>query len=98
MPPHDEGAHCADERLDQVQQDLEQEVESECPRDGLTVTHPFVGEGASYGVVAILNAHAGLSLLLTGEAAGLRVVVSGECHRQHGNDQTGGAQEEVEEL
>lgn len=69
--PHDEGTGGTDERLDQVQHDLEQEVERECPGDHLTVADSLVGEGAGYGVIRIQCAHAVLSHLLTAEATGL---------------------------
>lgn len=63
--PHDEGTDGTDERLDQVQHNLEQEVECECPIDHLTVTDSLVGEGASYRVLWVQCAHAVLSHLVT---------------------------------
>ena len=69
--PHDEGAHGTDECLGQVQYDLEQEVERECPGDHLTVTDCLVGKGAGYWVFLVQCAHAVFSDLHTAEAAGL---------------------------
>lgn len=69
--PHDEGTDGTDDCLGQVQHDLEQEVERECPGDHLTVADPLVGEGAGYWVVSIQPAHAVLFHLIAVEAAGL---------------------------
>lgn len=69
--PHDEGTDGTDERLDQVQHNLEQEVERERPGDLLTVADSLVGEGAGYWVIMIQCAHAVLSQLLTVERTGL---------------------------
>lgn len=83
MLPHDEGPDSADDRLDQVQHDLEQEVERERPGDHLAVADSLVGEGAGDRVTWVQSAHAVLSHLHTAEPAGLPVVVSGERHDQH---------------
>lgn len=96
--PHDEDTDGADESLGQVQQDLDQEVERERPGDHLAVTDSLVGEGAGYWVFFIQHAHAVLSNLLTAEVTSLWVVVSGERHNQHWNDQADHAQDKVEEL
>lgn len=48
--PHDEGTDGTDKRLENVQYDLEQEVEGECPSDHLTVDNILIGEGAGYWV------------------------------------------------
>lgn len=96
--PHDEGSHGTDERLSQVQNDLEQEVECERTCDHLTVADPLVDEGASYGVFIVQRARTVFSSLLTDEAAGLWVVVSSKRHDQHWNDQADCAQDEVQEL
>lgn len=69
--PHDEGTGGADERLGQVQHDLEQEVECECPSYRLTVADSLVGEGAGYWVILMQFAHAVLSHVLTAQATGL---------------------------
>lgn len=96
--PHDEGTDSADQGLDQIQHDLEQEVERESPGDDLTVLDPLIGEGASYGVVGVQGAHTVISLLVAREAAGLRVVVPGERRDQHRYDQANRAQDKVQEL
>lgn len=71
MPPHDEGTHGTDQRLSQVEDDLDQEVQRKCPCNPLAVTDFLIDEGASDGVLLIQHAHAAPSFLLTGEAAGL---------------------------
>lgn len=98
MLPHDEGTGGADERLGQVQHDLEQEVECECPSYHLTVADSLVGEGAGYWVILMQFAHAVLSHVLTAQATGLWVVVSSKRHDQHWNDQADCTQDEVQEL
>lgn len=69
--PHDKGTGGTRQCLGQVQHDLEQEVDGECPGDRLTGVDSLVGEGACYGVILIQFAHAVRSQLLTAEAAGL---------------------------
>lgn len=96
--PHDEGTDGADEPLNQVQYDLEQEVHGEGPRDLLAVADPVVGESASYGVAGVQCAHAGVSHRRTAHVTGLRVVVSSERHDRHRDDQANGAQDKVQEL
>lgn len=81
--PHDEGPDGTHHCLEQVENDLQQEVEGEGPGDHLAVTDSLIGEGASYWVLLIQSAHAVLARLLTPEAAGLRVMVSGEGNNQH---------------
>ena len=98
MLPHDEGADGTDQRLDHVQHDLEQEVERQCPGDHLTVVDSLVGEGAGDWILQVQFAHTVLSHLLTCEVTGLSVVVRGERHDQHRNDQADRTQDEVQEL
>lgn len=98
MLPHDEGPHGTDQRLGQVQQDLNQEVERKGPGYRLAVTDVLIDEGSSDWVSLIQHARAVSLFLLTGEAAGQRVMVSGKRHDQHGDDQASGAQDEVQEL
>lgn len=96
--PHDEGPDGTDQSLGQVEHDLDQEVQSEGPSYRLAVSHPLVGEGASYGVLLVECANAVLSGGPTAEATGLWVVVSGERHHQHWNDQADGTQDKVQNL
>lgn len=49
--PHDEGTDGADQRLGQVQHNLDQEVECEGPSYHLTVADSLVGKSAGYWVV-----------------------------------------------
>lgn len=81
--PQDEGTSGADKCLGQVEHNLEQEVKRERPGYDLTVADSLVGESAGDWVVLVQFARAVLSRILTAEAAGLRVVVSSECHDQH---------------
>lgn len=96
--PHDEGPGGTDQSLGQVEHDLDQEVESEGPGDGLAVSHSLVGEGASYRVLLAKCANAVSSGGATAEATGLWVVVSGKRHHQHWKHQPDGTQDEVQNL
>lgn len=98
MLPHDEGADGTDQRLEHVQHDLEQEVERERPGDHLAVVDALVGEGAGYRVLQVQPAHAVLPHPLAREVTGLSVVVRGERHDQHRDDQADGTQDEVQQL
>lgn len=96
--PHDEGGHGADQRLDRVQHNLDQEVEGERPSDGLTVARLLVGEEAGDGVIRAQLALAALLHLHAGQAAGLRVVVAGKHSGEQRQDQADRAQGEVGDL
>lgn len=96
--PHNEGPDGTDQCLGQVEHDLDQEVQSEGPSYGLAVSHSLVGEGSSYRVLLAECANAVFSGGPTAEAAGLWVVVSGERHDQHWNDQPNGTQDKVQNL
>lgn len=98
MLPQDEGPDGADQRLGQVQHDLEQDEERERTGHRLAAADSLVGEGASDGVVRGQRAHAVLCQLLTAEAAVLGVVVAGEGHDQHRDHQADDAKDEVQEL
>ena len=98
MFPHDEGADGTDQRLEHVQHDLEQEVERERPGDHLTVVDSLVGEGAGYRVLQVQSAHTVLPHPLTCEVTGLSIVVRGERHDQHRDDQADRTQDEVQQL
>lgn len=69
--PHEEGPDGTDERLGQVEYDLDQEVKSEGLGYHLTVADSLVGEGACDWVILLQRAHAVLSDVPTGEATGL---------------------------
>lgn len=96
--PHDEDGHGADQRLDQVQYDLDQEVEGERSCYDLTVADFLVGEDAGYWVILLQFALTVLFHLHAAQAASLWVVVSSKHHDQHWYDQAHCAQDEVEEL
>lgn len=96
--PHDEGTNGADKCLGQIEDDLDQEVECESTGDRLAVADSLISESASYWVVFIEPAGALVSLLLTDEAAVLRVVVCSECHDEHRDDQANHTQDKIEEL
>lgn len=69
--PHDEGPDGTDQRLGQVEHDLDQEVQCEGPSDRLAVSHSLVGEGASYWILLAECADAVFSGRPTAEATGL---------------------------
>ena len=69
--PQDEGTDGTDEGLGQVQHDLDQKVDCECPGDHITVTGPLEVERTGYWVIVIQFADAVFSQLFTAKAAGL---------------------------
>lgn len=81
--PHDEGPDGTDQRLGQVEHDLDQEVQSEGPSYHLAVADSLVVKGASYRVLLAECADTVLSRWPTTESAGLGVMVPSEGHDQN---------------
>lgn len=69
--PHDEDGHGADQRLDQVQHELDQEVEGKRSCYDLTVADFLVGEDAGDWVILLQFALAVLFHLHAAQAASL---------------------------